>query len=217
MIYTTDIIGEQSGIFIGAVMLGILIGACFDLFWTIKFFFSLKQKAAAAIDILFCIWSGFLTFSFLMNENYGIPRFYIYFGEVIGFLMWYFSAGKVIKFLMKKLKTVTDKIFGLFLRPLKRFYTKISAGTMKIFIKCKNIFIKNITNSKKLLKKKTDVVYNKLYLSRKKVFSFCGRKAGKESGSFESIGEEEHFTSGRSYCIRNVSDILSDINTNEDK
>ncbi len=217
MIYTTDIIGEQSGIFIGAVMLGILIGVCFNFFWAIKLLLSLKKKTAAVTDIFFCIWSGFLTFSFLLNENYGIPRFYIYFGETIGFLMWYFTVGKVIEFVLKKLKIITDKFFGLFLPPIKRIYTKISMKTEKIFIKCKNIFIKNVMNSKKLLKKKSGVVYNKLCLNGKKAFTFCGSKAGKESGSFENIEEKERFASGCSYCIRNVSDIFSDINSNENK
>lgn len=217
MIYTDDIIGDQLTIFFGAAMLGILVGGCFDLFWAIKLFLGLKRKPAAVADIFFCIWTGFLTFSFLLNENYGIPRFYIYFGEALGFLTWYFTVGRVIRFVLKKLKKITDKIFAFFLPPIKRIYTKISVKTKKILIKCKNIFIKNVMNSKKLLKKKTDVVYNKLYLNGKKAFSFCGRKAGKESESFENIREEERFTSDCSYCIRNVSDLFSDINSNENK
>lgn len=217
MIYTTDIIGDQLTVFASSVMLGILISWCFDFFCAVKILFSLKRKIAIAADIVFYIWAGFLTFSFLLNENYGIPRFYIYFGEAIGFSIWHFTAGKVIIFVLKKSKIVLDKIFGIIFSPIKWIYMKISPKIKKISLKIKNILVKKVSYDKKLLKKKSGVVYNKLCLNVKEAFSFCGRKAGKENGRFENVEEKEPFDTDSSYCLRNVSYLFPDIDSDENK
>lgn len=95
----------------------------------------------------------------------------------------------------------------------------------KIFEFCKrkskvleNILTKKLSAGNKLLKKKGRVVYNNLYLSKKKALPICGGKAGKEPGSFESEGTEEKeksFDQGRSYCLRSISPLFDDNNAGE--
>jgi len=81
MIYTTDIIGDQWKILIGAVELGLVIGGCYDILRVLRVAFSFGKRLYILSDYVFCLWGGFLTFSFLLNENYGIPRLYIFLGE----------------------------------------------------------------------------------------------------------------------------------------
>ena len=167
MIYTRDIIGDQKNIFFQALALGAVLGACWDIFRFAGLFLPKKSLAMIAKDVLFCLWAGFITFSFLLNVNFGMPRGYICLAE---------AAFSVLK--------------------------KIT-GEVKIF------FGKIYLCQKKLLKNRQRVLYNKLCLSKRKAFSICGEKAGKEHGSFERSGtekEKEHY-SARS--ARSWKDICS--------
>ena len=123
MIYTTDIMGYQWEIFVKAIPLGLLLGGCYDVLRIIRTVIRFGKKLYIASDFIYCLWAGFLTFSFLLNENFGMPRFYIFFGIGIGFLCWYFTVGKVsmffAKILRKILRTVLRPVFGILRKKLK--------------------------------------------------------------------------------------------------
>jgi len=212
MIYTTDIIGEQWRIFLGSLMLGLLLGGCYDVFKIVRAVFLLKQKATVAADIVYCFWAGFLVFSFLLEYNFGIPRLYIFLGTAAGFFGWYFTVGRITARLSKLIRKFLQRVKRAVFEPLMKIFKKLFGFAREKGKKVKNILFKNLLLGKKLLKKESGRVYNKLYLN-KGAFSFCGGKAGKEPGSFESKGTEEKngpFTSGRSYSLRGVPSLLDD-------
>ena len=210
MIYTTDIMGYQWEIFVKAIPLGLLLGGCYDVLRIIRTVIRFGKKLYIASDFIYCLRAGFLTFSFLLNENFGMPRFYIFFGIGIGFLCWYFTVGKVsmffAKILRKILRTVLRPVFGIFRKKLKIIE--------KRFAKAKINYEKDRIRLKSLLKNRCKVVYNILCLNISKAFSFCGEKAGKEPEEVESNGTEKTekgtFNQDRSYCIRGVSSDFPD-------
>lgn len=205
MIYTTDIIGYQHGVFIKALELGLILGICYDFFRVIRTVFSFGKRLFFACDLIWSLWSGFLIFSFVLNENYGISRLYIFIAAGMGFLLWYFTAGKIIARLSKILK----KLLGFIFRPIKKLF----CGIYGI------LFEKYSKKGIRLLKKNAFMVYNILCLNVSKAFSFCGEKAGKEPESLESNGTEktetESFPQGRSYRLRGISSCFSDIDPGE--
>lgn len=220
MIYTRDIIGDQWAIFVQAVAVGAVLGGCFDIFRAAWLFAPKKRWTIILRDALFCLWAGFLSFSFLLNVNFGMPRAYIYLGEGAGFLAWYMTLGKVNFWLAKRLsriiKSVLKFIFRPFFKILKGFFALLKGSFQKIKIFCANFY----ANQEKRLKNKEKVLYNKLCLSRNTAFPFCGGKAGKEHGSFERSGtekEKEYYSSDCSYCLRSVSSIFADSYSGEDK
>lgn len=133
MIYTSDIIGDQWRILIGAVELGMVVGGCYDVLRIIRTAFCFGEKLYIFSDFLFCIWGGFLTFSFLLNENYGLARLYIFLGEGAGFLLWYITAGRAAK-------------------PLGRFLRRLFAPFGKMFRKISKTVGKSLFKGKKQTK-----------------------------------------------------------------
>ena len=194
MIYTTDIIGDQWRIFLKAAALGIAFGGCYDVLRIIRTVVRFGKKIFIASDFAYCVWAGFIVFSFLLNENFGIPRFYIFLGIASGFFLWYSTMGKIDMFLAKKLRKVLNALF----KPFLKIFRKILKFAEKPLNKGKIFHQKAKDRVKSLLKKKSGLVYNILCLNILKAFSFCGRKAGKEPEKLESNGteetEERHFS-----------------------
>ena len=215
MIYTQDIIGYQWDVFVSAIMLGILLGGCYDVVRIIRTIFCFGKKAYIASDFVFCVWAAFLIFSFLLNKNYGMPRLYIYIGITAGFCLWYFTMGRISIAFAKILK----KVFCAVFKPLKKILHKTGENINKRLSFIKIFLLKTETKYKSLLKTGSKVVYNILCLNMLKAFSFWGEKAGKEPEKVESSGtektEERTFSSDCSYCIRGVSSLLADIDAGE--
>ena len=80
-------------------------------------------------DIIFFVGAGILTFLFTFETNYGQLRFYIFAGELIGFCLYYFFPSRIVNLLWKKadscIKKYLGKVFGCFLKPLKRINIKL--------------------------------------------------------------------------------------------
>ena len=75
-------------------------------------------------DIIFFVMVSILTFLFVFETNYGQMRFYIFAGELIGFLLYYFFPAMLVNLLWKKadlsVKKYAGKLIGFFRIPLKR-------------------------------------------------------------------------------------------------
>ena len=212
MIYTTDILGDQAVLLFHAFLLGLALGGCYDGFRLVKLFFSKAKAFRITLDVLFCAWAGFLLFSFFLEENYGIPRAYLYGGAAAGFLLWHQTAGAVIFYFEKKTVRILRAVGNFFLRPVRRLFEKWRP-------KGKNISEKARFYAEKLLKKTGRLVYNILCLSGKKVRSYCGRANGKERPDFENNGfqkEEKSSDSSGHTCLRHLSPIFSDCNAGYD-
>ena len=121
MIYTTDIIGDQWEIFLKAAALGLAFGGCYDILRFIRTVVRFGKKLFIASDFIYCLWASFIIFSFILNENFGIPRLYIFLGIAAGFSFWYFTMGKVDMFLAKKLRKVLNAVF----KPFFKIFRKI--------------------------------------------------------------------------------------------
>lgn len=211
MIYTTDIIGDQWSIFIKAINLGLVLGICYDFLRIVRTIIRFGKRLFIISDFFYCIWASFLIFSFLLNENFGIPRFYIYLGAASGFLLWYFSFGRITVPAAK----IFRKVLKTFLKPFGIIFRKILKSAEKRTGKLKILFQKAEEKEKSLLKKKSGLVYNILCLNISKAFSLCGGKAGKEPEKVESIGtektEEGIFSQSSSCCLRGISSVFPDI------
>ena len=215
MIYTTDIIGDQWIIFLKAAKLGIILGGVYDILRILGIFIHFGKKLFIAGDFLYWIFSSFIIFSFLLNENFGIPRFYIFFGIGAGFAIWYLTIGKINIRIAKKAKRIFKKIFA----PFYGIFRNIIKSTKKRADKTKIIFIKAFNKPKSLLKKKADMVYNILCLNIQKAFWFCGKKAGKEQSGIESAGTEKTekriLPEDNSCCLRGIYPFFSDFDPGE--
>lgn len=220
MIYTSDIIGDQWSIFLEALAVGAVLGGCWDVFRGIGLFLPKKSAVIIAKDFLYCIWAGFLSFAFLLDVNFGMPRMYIYFAELVGFFVWYLTVGKVNFKIMKFVAGIIRKAAGLIFSPIIKLTCCILTVAKKHGEKTKKIFAKSLVKPKKLLKNNGNMLYNKLCLSKKKGSCFYERKAGKEHGSFERSGaqkEKESAATDCGYCFRSLSSLFADSDSGQHK
>ena len=154
MTYIADI-PQQVTAFLHAVGFGFLIGLLYDVFRAVRHAVSDGKKAFFISDVLFAFSAAFLTFLFALTVHGGSVRGYVLLGELLGFLVYYFTVGVLVMRLFDKIIAAVRRFFRVILRfflaPLKRF---------AVF--CKRFFAKNVQKAQK--KSKTSVKKSKMYL-----------------------------------------------------
>ncbi len=199
MIYTDDIMGYQWALFLKSIPVGALLAFCYDVLRFVRITVHFGKKLYIASDLLYCLWAGFLVFSFLLNENFGMIRFYIVLAMALGFSAWEITVGRLVT----KISLFLRKIFSPVFRKIKLIFEKAKGKTEKI------------------LKKPVTIVYNILCLNISKAFSFWKGKVGKEHRNLESSTaektEEGTFTQDCSYRLHGVPSLFADFDTGEYK
>lgn len=161
---------------------GFALGLLYDMLRFLRIVCPKRKILLAADDILFPIFAAIVTYLIALSVNYGIVRFYIAAGELVGFIIYRIS---ISYFFFPKLsgafnavKRFFNKAFSRLIKPINaadRFIDKKRVGfapavaekTKKINLFCKID-----------LKRRTDVLYNKLKYS----FFYRRRDGGKNEG-----------------------------------
>ncbi|MBQ3537021.1 MAG: spore cortex biosynthesis protein YabQ [Clostridia bacterium] len=87
----------QLSVFIKSVGLGFLIGVLFSVLMFFNTVFGKKTFTVFLRDVLFFVSSAVLTFMFILEYNAGILRFYIFAGELIGFILFYIYPAEILR------------------------------------------------------------------------------------------------------------------------
>ena len=139
-------LSSQTKNFLFSLGFGALTGVLYDILRVIRMSISSSKSALYITDFIFVFVSSVATFLFCLTVTDGQLRFYVLFGEALGFLIYYFSFGIIaVKF---SAKTV-EKIKSFF----KKFFRFVSAPFRKIFIIFSKFVKKSTLKSRKSLKK----------------------------------------------------------------
>lgn len=146
---------------VNAQVLGTLyavpVGAAFCLFYDIIRIFRKSVKPRFAIDFLldvfFWIICAFVTFCLMLIFSSGQLRWYIFFGLLVGFLIFRFTLSRLIILLSFRIIDLLTRFFSAVNCLLTKIFTKVSIFFRKIF----DFFIKI---AKKLLQPLCKVLYN---------------------------------------------------------
>lgn len=150
----------QTRIFFYSLGFGFMLGILYDVFRTFRLVISKSKSFAFVSDIVYFLLSSFLTFCFIMVVDSGKVRMYVFFGEILGWLIWYFSFGAIaLKFVNTFICRVRS-IFSAFYKPLKRIFLKICRKFGKTVSNSKKIMRKNNKKVKFSLQKHSNIVYN---------------------------------------------------------
>lgn len=104
---------KEIDIFLKAIFLGAGICITYDVFRILRRIYKKGTIITGFEDVIFCIFTAIVIFSFLYSMNGGIIRSYIYMGIFIGIVVYEESIGKyVVKY--------TSKIIKKFLILLKK-------------------------------------------------------------------------------------------------
>jgi spore cortex biosynthesis protein YabQ len=163
MVYLPSM-AEQTEVFIYSLGLGFLLGVFYDVFRTIRLAISSAKKIIFVQDVLYVLVCAIVSFLFFMVVNNGNIRAYAMLGELLGWIIYYFSFGvfairasaTIIKYIKKLFwliyRIVTTPfiwIYRLFRKPMVYFYKKTRKNS-KLLIK----------NSKLHLKIRHGILYN---------------------------------------------------------
>ena len=156
-------VSEHTVTFLFSVLLGAVLGTVYDCFRAFRVIFPPAAKRGAVVfeDILFWLIYGFSVFCFAAAFADGKVRFFMFFGSVLGFILYLVTVGSVVI-------GVIRAVFGTFYRILHKVYSALIEPFVKIFkIICQKVmplFVinhKNTQKFKKPLKNTALMLYNR--------------------------------------------------------
>ncbi|WRS28909.1 spore cortex biosynthesis protein YabQ [Oscillospiraceae bacterium MB08-C2-2] len=160
MVYLAD----QTITFLQSLLIGAALGVLFDFFRISRVAAPLSNGIIFAEDMLFFLLCGVVTFGFMMQQVDGQIRFFILVGELLGFILYYFTAGRLVmnisKVIIRVIKAILRFIYRFIIRPiwwLVYHFVKIILmpfGYLKIILK------KCIKALKYRLKTRVVLLYN---------------------------------------------------------
>lgn len=128
-------LSDQTVYFLFSLVYGAVLSALYDIVRIIRFAGANKPIHIILSDVVYFVVCAFATFLYALPFNYGSVRYFVLFGEAVGFVVYRFTVGEV-----------NSCIYQVIIA----FFRKIIEKTLKYT----RVF------SNKLLKANTFVVYN---------------------------------------------------------
>ncbi len=176
----------QWELFLYAGLLGVLLGAYYDVFRIIRYLTAQGKRQTFFWDLFYFFSSGVATFLFLLAANQGKMRFYLLAGELIGWCLYHLTLGQMTLFVTKVVVKVLQRIFfwvkSHILRPIWRaicwIWKKFEINIKKVFNFAKKIAVKSKNN----LKHQRKIVYtlNKHSPKKKRSKKMDAKKKGRK-------------------------------------
>lgn len=111
-------LSAQTEIFLLSLGFGFLLGILYDIFRTLRLVISRSAGFTVFMDVFYFIMCAFLVFCFNLVADEGKIRLYVLFGDLLGWLIYYFSFGEIslkisnrIIFLCRRMKRAISKPF----------------------------------------------------------------------------------------------------------
>lgn len=115
----------QAGLLLAACLLGITLGAVYDIFRIVRVAFRCGKVSVFFQDILYWIICAAVTFIFLVLQNKGKVRVLILLSEALGAALYYYTIGAVVLRKVNKydakVKRGVRKAAAAAARPIGRF------------------------------------------------------------------------------------------------
>lgn len=131
---------QQLRLFLLSCLFGIPIGIVYDIFRTIRVVIPHGKILAALEDILFFALYGVFIMCFTVTAARSEFRFYFCAGNLLGFIVYFFTVGNLVVSVIKKIAVFIKKGIYFVFRPVGVIILKGAAAFfVGIFKKKKNI------------------------------------------------------------------------------
>ena len=170
-------IAQQTSVFLGACLLGALLGVAFDLVRTIRLMLPRKGPLIMAEDILYWCLAALTTALYLINTNDGQIRAFILVGEGLGAVVYGCTLSKAVRRVCEGLVWLVHRLVVRPLGKILEFAAKVVGKLANLVLQ---ILIKPYLFFRNCLKRAAHLLYN--YQKAR----FLTKRKG--SGT----GEEEH-------------------------
>ena len=159
MIYIQGM-AEQTEIFFYSLGFGFLLGILYDVFRLVRLIVSRSKGFILFMDLLYFTVCSLFTFCFILAADSGKVRLYTVAGELIGWLIYYFSFGTVAMRLSNTVVSFFRRVNSAISSRIKTFLEKIFGKFRKTGENCKKIIRKSDKKVKFNLQKYRHIVYN---------------------------------------------------------
>lgn len=159
MVYIQGL-AEQTRIFLYALGFGFLLGILYDVFRTLRLIISRSRGFILFMDLLYFALCAFLTFCFILVVDSGRVRAYVALGEILGWLIYYFSFGSIALKVSNAVVVLFKRFTSALFKPIKRIFNRIFRKMEKFSEKSKKIIRKSDKKTKFSLQKYKSIVYN---------------------------------------------------------
>ena len=160
---------EQLVLFGLSCLFGGALGVCYDLFRALRVLLPHNTWLVVFEDVLFMAgYSVFLT-AFASGAARGELRFYFVIGNLLGFIIYFFTVGSAVIAALKKLLHVLGRTLCAVIRPLTAVYVFIREKAVMKFVGSSKVLVKSIKNVKSPLINSSHLLYNKKKTKRKNV------------------------------------------------
>lgn len=153
-------LNAQTRIFFYSLGFGFLLGILYDVFRTVRTVISNSRGFVFFMDLLYFTACAFLIFCFNMVVDSGHIRIYIALGELLGWLVYYFSFGVIALRASNAVSACVKRFFKLVFKPFKTIAEKTGRKMRKFGGFCKKNIRKNDKKAKFILQKHKGIVYN---------------------------------------------------------
>lgn len=123
----TITLAGQTAAFLYSCALGAGLCVVYDVFRAIRMFFCPGRTVVVLLDVLYFFSAAVLTFAFFMAVSQGEARAYLYFGELIGWLLYYETIGSLLFRLQRGFFVFLRKTARKLTAPIRRFAGKLAA------------------------------------------------------------------------------------------
>ncbi len=150
----------QTEIFLLSLGFGFLLGILYDVFRTLRLIISKSVSFTVFMDMLYFALCAFLIFCFDLVVDSGKIRLYVLFGDLLGWLIYYFSFGEISIKISNLIILSVRRAFRVVLKPFIKLGGHVKHKFGKIFLFYKKITRKFYKKAKFDLQKHRGMVYN---------------------------------------------------------
>lgn len=179
-------LARQTQSFLVSFGFGFILGILYDIFFIVRLLISKSKTALIISDMLYVAVASVLSFSMFLVVTDGEVRMYVIFGELLGFLVYYFSAGVFVNRVSEKIITFLRRFFTSLFKIISAPFKWIFRFTHKIFaktgVKIRKMAKKTAKKSKFCLQVHNVLLYNS---TRNKINSSFDGESKKNSPSKE--------------------------------
>ena len=143
----------QTTYFLWSIVLGLALGALYDIVRAVRMLTKARQTAVIITDILFFTICGALTSLFALPFNKGSVRGFIIFGEAVGFLSYRLTAGSIMGKIYAHIARILRRIIQIIHKKIIVFFDLLLKMTSSLVYNVNVLIYKLRTGVSGYLKK----------------------------------------------------------------
>ena len=164
-------LSAQTEIFLLSLGFGFLLGVLYDVFRTLRLIISSSSGFTVFADIMYFMLCAFLVFCFNLAVDSGKIRLYVLLGDLLGWLIYYFSLGEI-----------SVRLSNRIIASAKRCFRAVSAPIIRLKNRFERKLGKTVSFSKKIIRKFNKKLKFDLQKYKGMVYNLNGYK---ENNTFE--------------------------------